>query len=257
MKCASGYFLVICVIVLSSCTSGKLDQLVAQNDSLRIELKKAEAMISNYRKIASAVDSLDGLRKAGIEEIKKQTHHETLASKILAINHHVIKSEEKIDHLDKQLKSSSYENSAYIMMVDALKGELQIRVDEVTILEGNLTDAEKQSVELLSDKDQAIKQLLGTVSNKQVALSRLSERLNKIEQDFRNTEADAVYARAQAVEQSARKTRFAPVKKKVILSEALELYKKARLLGKSEAEFNIEALEKGQTSNSNATASTL
>jgi len=46
------------------------------------------------------------------------------------------------------------------------------------------------------------------------------------------------------VEEAANRTKLAPRKKKETLREAVELYKKALSLGKSEAQDNITALEK-------------
>jgi hypothetical protein len=50
--------------------------------------------------------------------------------------------------------------------------------------------------------------------------------------------------RAQAVEEAANRTKLAPKKKKDTLKEAIELYKKALSLGKTEAQDKITELEK-------------
>ena len=57
-------------------------------------------------------------------------------------------------------------------------------------------------------------------------------------------EADAYFKQAQAVEETAKRTKFAPRKKKRTRQEALELYKMALFLGKEEAQPRIAALEK-------------
>jgi hypothetical protein len=250
MKFRNAFFLAATVISLSACTNQKLDRLTAQNDSLRIELKKAHAVIHNFSTLTSSLDSMEGLRKLVPAKAKNEPAHTVMASRIHAINKHVIETDQKINSLDKQLKSSRYENSAYVMMVDALKSELQIRVDEVTVLEGNIADVEQMNEDVKWEKEQAVSQLLQEVSVKKFELTGLEDRLHKLEITFRNTEAEAVYARALAVEESARKTRFAPGKKKESLNEALELYKKAKSLGKAEAEANIRSLEKSEPARS-------
>ena len=58
------------------------------------------------------------------------------------------------------------------------------------------------------------------------------------------SEADSYYARAQAVEEAANRTKLAPKKKKETLKEAIELYKKSLSLGKEEAQAKITELEK-------------
>jgi len=58
------------------------------------------------------------------------------------------------------------------------------------------------------------------------------------------SEADAYFARAQAVEETANRTKLAPKKKKASYQEAIELYKKSLSLGKKEAQAKITALQK-------------
>jgi hypothetical protein len=238
--------LLICAIFLSSCNSKKLEMLSTQNDSLRLELKQAQAMISHFTKVSASLDSLEGLRKVISPGTTLKPMHEVMASKITQINEHVLATDSKIKSLDHQLRSTRYENSAYIMMIDAVKSELQIRVDEVTVLEKNIEVVEHQNQELSTEKEQIVADMLAKVNEKQIALSSLEDRLHHMEKNFRNAEAEAVYARAVAVEESARKTRFAPAKRKLALTEALELYKKAKALGKTEAEVNIQELEKNE-----------
>jgi hypothetical protein len=247
MKSSVVFLLFISVLFLSACSNKKIERLTVQNDSLKLELKKAQAILANFEEVTASVDAFEGLRKVIPSQAVSKTTHDAMASKIMAINEHVLTTDKQIKSLDHQLKSSRYENSAYVMMVDAVKSELQIRVDEVTILEGNIADIKQQSQKLSIEKEKIVSELLFKVNEKQLALSGLEGRLHRMEANFRNAEAEAVYARAVAVEEAARKTRFAPVKKKIALSEALELYKKARALGKVEADLNIQLLDKTET----------
>lgn len=247
MKSSVAFLLLVSVVSLSACNSRKIERLTLQNDSLKLELERAQAVVANFEKVAGSVDALEGLRNViPLQEISKTTH-EAMASKINAINEHVLEAGKSIKTLEHQLKASRYENSAYVMMVDAVKSELQIRVDEVTILEESIASVEKQNQEISIEKEKVVSELLSRVNEKQLALSGLEDRLHRMESSFRNAEAEAVYARAVAVEESARKTRFAPAKRKIALTEALELYKKARALGKIEADLNIQALERTST----------
>jgi hypothetical protein len=238
---------------LFSCDNRKVDMLARQNDSLRHELQKAEEVIASFRKVSKTIESLEGFKNVATKDLKGNAAHEVLASRIHGIHDHVVKTEARVNSLNKELRSSRHENSAYVMMVDALKGELQIRVDEVTVLEGSIADVEAMNEELKMENDKAVTGLLSTINEKQTLLAGLQTRLDRLQIDFKNTEAEATYARAQAVEESARKTRFAPAKKKEAFTEALELYKKAKSLGKTEAQFNIESLQKIETASSKTT----
>ena len=72
----------------------------------------------------------------------------------------------------------------------------------------------------------------------------MQARLDEIITTSKQSEADAYYARAQAVEETAKRTKFAPRKKKESRKQALELYKLAYQMGKEEAQLKIEELEK-------------
>lgn len=250
MKISSVFFLVAGAILISACSNERLNRLTAQNDSLRMELAKAQSIIHTFSAINASLDSLDGLRNVVASHKEHEAPQAQMASRIHAINKHVVEAGEKINSLEKQLKSTRHENSAYVMMLDAVKSELQIRVDEVTVLEGSIADVEQMNEDVRWEKEKVVTELLGQVNAKQEALTGLEDRLHKLEITFRNTEAEAVYARAVAVEESARKTRLAPGKKRESLKEALELYKKAKSLGKAEAEINIRVLEKTEPARS-------
>jgi hypothetical protein len=81
------------------------------------------------------------------------------------------------------------------------------------------------------------------IEQKQEELAILDAKVKEMVGTFKMTEADAYYARAQAVEEAANRTKLAPRKKKETYKEALELYKKALSLGKKEASRNIKKLE--------------
>jgi hypothetical protein len=75
-------------------------------------------------------------------------------------------------------------------------------------------------------------------------LALIEARVQELMIQSKMTEADAYFARAQAVEEAANRTKLAPRKKKETLKEAVELYKKALSMGKNEAQEKITELEK-------------
>jgi hypothetical protein len=81
------------------------------------------------------------------------------------------------------------------------------------------------------------------IETKTQELALIEARVQELMIQSKMTEADAYYARGQAVEEAAARTKLAPRKKKETLREAVELYKKALSLGKTEAEEKITALE--------------
>jgi hypothetical protein len=81
------------------------------------------------------------------------------------------------------------------------------------------------------------------IEEKQEELAILDAKVKEMVGTFKMTEADAYFARAQAVEEAANRTKLAPRKKKETYRESLELYKKALSLGKKEAQARITKLE--------------
>jgi len=75
-------------------------------------------------------------------------------------------------------------------------------------------------------------------------IDTLERKMNEIEAESKLDEAESYFVRAQAVEEMANRTRFAPRKKKNTWMEALELYRKASLYGKAEAIAKVSELEK-------------
>ena len=76
------------------------------------------------------------------------------------------------------------------------------------------------------------------------SLAALESRVEEMNIQSRTDQAEAYFAQARALERAADRTKFAPKKKKETQREALELYKAALSLGKSEAERKVKELEK-------------
>jgi hypothetical protein len=89
----------------------------------------------------------------------------------------------------------------------------------------------------LSDKESQIQ-------TKTQELSLIEAKVQEIMVQSKMSEGDSYFARAQAVEEAANRTKLAPRKKKETFKEALELYKKALSLGNDKAQRKIDALTK-------------
>jgi hypothetical protein len=94
-----------------------------------------------------------------------------------------------------------------------------------------------QKDSLISSKDEMIK-----LKNADVA--SLEGLVQDINDQNRIKVANLYFQQAQALEVAAKRTKFAPRKKKETRREALELYKLSFSLGNVEAEAKIQELEK-------------
>ena len=219
----------------------------AENDSLRSELDSRYTVLAGLKDVQGLLDSIDAGRSSLRTDLSEGTSYEEFSTRLKDINQFVKMSEEKINGIQKSLKSSKHEASAYLMLVDALKSEVQLRVDEIVKLQEGVVkfkDENKGLQEKIKLKENEVKDINIQISTKQQELFLLEAKIEAMVKSFQVTEADAYYARGKAVEEAAKRTKLAPAKKRETYKEALELYKRSLSLGKVEAKVDIENLEK-------------
>lgn len=232
---------------LMSCNSTEIKELRAENDSLRHELQVRQEFVTVMRDVQSLIDSIDSSRRILRTSLTEGTSVANVTSRLEDINRYIQMTVEKIASLEKNLKVSSNEANAYLMMVDALKGEVEIRESEIQALEDNVASLQQENSDLLQVnkfQEAELADMQSKVTAKQQELRLLEAKVDQMVENLQISEAEALYARARAVEEAARRTKLAPSKKKETYREALELYKKAYSLGKQEARQNISELEK-------------
>lgn len=239
--------LLIIIIFLAGCNSKEIVRLQFENDSLRNELGARHTVLTGLKDVRGLLDSIDANRNSLRTNLSEGTSYEDFTTRLKDINEFVKMSEEKINMIQSALKNSKHEASAYLMLVDALKSEVQIRVDEIVKLEEEVTKYQTENKNLLEEiklKENEVKDINIKISGKQQELLLLETRIEAMVKNFKVTEADAYYARARAVEEAANRTKLAPGKKRDTYKEALELYKRSLSLGKEEARVDIANLEK-------------
>jgi uncharacterized coiled-coil protein SlyX len=247
IRTATPLLFFVSIALLSSCNNYEKEKLRAENDSLRHELDNRHSMVVIMSEVKSMLDSIDENRNILHADLNEGTTYENVTERLGSINDYVKKTEQKLTTIENDLKTSQHENSAYEMLVHALKEELHLRSDEVHKLEKAVTKYKKENTGLIQTvklQEDQMTDLKGQVTTKQQELALLQAKVDELIENFKVTEAEAYYARARSVEDAARKTRLAPHKKRETYREALELYQKSLSLGKTEAQANIDALAK-------------
>jgi chromosome segregation ATPase len=234
-------------LLLSACGSKETERLRVENDSLRTELETRHEMVGIMRDVKGLIDSIDASRHLLRTDLHEGMSYTSFSDRLKGINDYVKKTETKLKTIEKELRSSNRKVTAYLLMMDALKSELEIRVQEVNSLEATVAQYKAENKGLLETvKLQQTE--MADMQNKIVAreeeLKLLEAKVGEMVDNFKVSEAEAYYARAKAVEEAANKTRLAPRKKKETYREALELYKKSLSLGKKQARADITRLEK-------------
>jgi hypothetical protein len=241
-----------CIIVtiaacLFGCNSKEVARLQVENDSLKHQLDTRYAVVETMKEIKLLLDSIDENRNALHVNLYEGTSFQDATLRLSSINQYVKRTEDKIEKIEKDLKSTSGKASAYLMLVDALKDELSIRASEMDDLETQLTtykDENKGLVKTVKLQESEMSKMQSQIATKQQELMLIEAKVSELVQNFKVSEAEAVFARAQAVEEAAKRTKLAPQKKKETYKEALELYRKASSLGKTEAAAKVAELEK-------------
>jgi chromosome segregation ATPase len=199
------------------------------------------------RDIKVLIDSIDKNRNTLHVTLTEGTTYDDVSSRLVNINDYVKRTEEKITTVEKDLKSSKGKAFAYMMMVGALKDELHIRASEIETLENQVNKYKSENkglVKTVKLQETELTEVRTQLTTKQQELSFIEAKVDELVDNFKVSEAEAYFARAQAVEEAAKRTKLAPLKKKETYKEALELYNKALSLGKQEAKEKISALEK-------------
>ncbi len=234
-------FSLLILSILFACNSSEVKRLQIENDSLRSELNSQQSAMKTLLEISVWLDSIDANRSALVSE--DVTSPEVLSERLHDINEFVKRSEQKIVAIEEALKSSNLESSAYLMMVDALKGEVQYQVDQVARLNEQVRISNDENAGLRENIQRKDDELTRQASAKEQELRLLRERIQTMEDNVKINNADAFYERAKAAEAVARKTKLAPRKKREAYEEAVQLYRKALALGKSQAKDDLVRLK--------------
>lgn len=229
------------------CGGAENTKLQSQVDSLKFELQTTQELAQTLTDVGVLMDSIDASRQLLRVNMVEGTTYDDYSSRMKDINNYVKDTQSKIEDLEKALKKSKGSSNAFSATIKKLKADLEERSKEITNLQGQveqlsnenrnlITTTELQEAEL-SDKE-------AQIEAKGQELALIEARVQEIMIQSKMSEADSYYARGEAVEEAANRTKLAPKKKRETLKEALELYKKAQSLGNANAQAKIVLLEK-------------
>ncbi|HEY3429841.1 MAG TPA: hypothetical protein VGK39_04125 [Cyclobacteriaceae bacterium] len=233
--------------IISGCNTEEKAKLQSKVDSLTVELETSQRMAETLQDVGVLMDSIDANRQLLRVNMVEGTTYDNYTSRMKDLNNYVRETEDKIEELEKQLKKSNNKANAFAATIKKLKSELVTKSDEIIALQEkvemqrnenqNLSQTIKLQEDELTQKEEQIRA-------KEEELALFEVRIQELMINSKVSEADAYYARAMAVEETANRTKLAPKKKKASYQEAIDLYKKALTLGKKEAQAKISAIEK-------------
>ena len=233
-------------VMLAGC-GGETERLKVQLDSLQNELQVSQQMAQTLQEVGSLMDSIDANRQSLRVNVIEGTTFSDYTSRMKDLNNYVKETQSKIGDLEKSLKKLKAGNNAFAATIKKLKADLEKKNEEISSLQqkvaelGNLNENMKITIDMqeaeLNDKQSQIEM-------KTQELALIEARIQELMIQSKMSEADSYFARGQAVEEAANRTKLAPRKKKETYREAIELYKKAQSLGNDKAQAKITELDK-------------
>ncbi|HQQ97532.1 MAG TPA: hypothetical protein PLX35_09720 [Cyclobacteriaceae bacterium] len=239
--------LVIVVGLLTGCDIRKMETARHTIDSLKAVVGDNQAMNKTLSEIGVLMDSIDVNRKVLRTNMIEGVRYEAYVKRMADINQYVRKTERKLTALQKKAKQR--DDAVYSAAIKRLRADLDVRTHELDALREQIERYKVQNAELVSTIDlqkSEIQDKLSQLKLKQEEMAQLQTQVDQLILSSRQDQGDALFAQAAAVEETARRTKFAPRKKKNTVREALGLYKLALQYGKTEAQERITALEQGR-----------
>ncbi|MBL7846981.1 MAG: hypothetical protein JNL40_05900 [Cyclobacteriaceae bacterium] len=239
-------FAAITGMFLMSC-GGENEKLRSKLDSLQNELQINQQMAQTLQEVGTLMDSIDANRQVLRVNVIEGTTYSDYTSRMKDLNKYVKETQSRIGDLEKSLKKSKANNNAFAATIKKLKADLEKKNEEITVLQQRVSDlgTMNENMKITIDMQEAeLNDKQTQIDEKTQELALIEARIQELMIQSKMSEADSYFARAEAVEEAANRTKLAPRKKKETYREAIELYKKAQSLGNEKAQAKITELEK-------------
>lgn len=232
------------VLTLFSCDKKEKEMLQGKVDSLQQELTASREVEDEMNEIGVLIDSIDASRKAmEVQIVEGKSTRADYVTRLKTINDYVKQTEAKLASLEKASHSSRRASAATIRR---LKADLEKSTKDLAELQMQIAtlDAENKSlITSLSKKDSILTVNSQMIQSQKTDIASLEKAIDDTNLENKNKVADLYFAQAEALEEAANRTHFAPRKKKETIHEAIELYRLSLTLGKEEAKAKINDLE--------------
>ena len=235
------------VLTIFGCQTRENKMLRASVDSLKTELTTSLEVAQTLNEVGSLMDSIDQNRNLLNVNMVEGTSYTNYKDRMWELNEYVKQTVRKIAALEEVVRKSKSNNSYYASTIKKLKADLESQTIKMTALQQEVENVRGQNTELVETvrlKNEALFERDEMIQLNQQSIASLENRLQEISVQASTDQADALYKQAQALEMAAQRTKFAPKKKKATSREALELYRLAAQMGKTEATQKIAELEK-------------
>lgn len=229
------------------CKTKENNELKARVDSLQVELQASQKTAQMLEEVGVMLDSIESNRLMLKTTAVEGTRYSDYKSRLQNLNSYIRETQGKLEDLESSLKKSKANYSSYAGMVKKLCAELETSSQQLVALQQEVERYRTENQDLVrtvSQRDSLLASNAEVIKVREQDINTLENKVQEINQNSMTTQAELYYAQGQALELAAKRTKFAPRKKKETQREALELYKRAYSLGKEDAKTRIDELEK-------------
>lgn len=234
------------LLLAAGCGNDK-EKMQSQLDSLKTALETSQQVAKTLQEVGGLMDSIDANRQLLRVNMVEGTTYDDYTARMKDINNYVKDTQRKIEDLETALKKSKGVASSYAGTIKRLKEDIEKKNQEIADLQAQVETYRNENTNLVTTVGLQAKEIAdqeAEINAKRQELALIEARIQELMVQSKMNEADQYFARAQAVEEAANRTKLAPRKKKETLKEALELYRKSYSLGKADAQAKITELEK-------------
>lgn len=241
------FFVLLVGILFMSCGGGEKEKLQLAVDSLTQQLEESKQVANTLQEVGVMMDSIDANRQLLRVNMIEGTTYTDYTARMSDINDYVKESQKKIEDLEKALKKSRGTSNVFSGTIKKLKADLEARNKEILELQAQVDKYRNENqnlVQTVTLQEAELGDKEAKIIEKEQELALIEARIQELMIQSKMSEGDSYYARGEAIEEAANRTKLAPRKKKETYQEALEMYKEALSLGVSKANSKIAELEK-------------
>lgn len=232
--------------ILMNCGGAERERLQSQVDSLRTEVELGKQLATTLQEVGVMMDSIDANRQLLRVNMIEGTTYSDYTNRMKDINEYVKDSQKKIEDLETALKKSRGASNSYAAAIKKLKADLESKNKEILELQGQVEKYRNENqnlIQTVSLQEAELSDKETKIMEKEQELALIEARIQELMIQSKMSEADSYYARGEAIEEAANRTKLAPRKKKETYMEALEMFRKAQSLGNDKAQAKISELE--------------
>ncbi len=243
-------FLVMSLVaIVSACDLRRTEmgKLNKQVDSLKVELENNAKFSQALQDVGAMIDSIDRNRHVLHTRMVEGTSIDDFKNSMKDINEYVKKTEKKITALENHLSNATTSRKQYALAVKKMKDELEARNHELAALQEKVTEFQNENSNLVHAVDlqkAEIEDKLAQIEAKKAETVKLEEQVSQLITQSKIDQAEFYFTKGEILEETARRTKFAPRKKRTTNQQALDMYQLAVVCGKEEAVAKVAELKK-------------